>query len=309
MKAAFLTFALIVLHALPAHAWHSLGHRTIAAIAWEQMTPLARARTMALLRSAPSNSGLRTLRPRTGTEAEKDRWQFIRAASWADAVRSGPRKQTYHMANWHFTDFYWQQAAPGAPARLRDDVPPYGDLVTKLPLLEASLRDAGNPQRHVSPSKGTDLAWFIHLMGDIAQPLHCSGRISPGHDRGDKGGNLFFLSERRDEYGECPDNLHAYWDDVLEREYGSNARVIELAASLSNSQPLAQSPALRLGEYKQWASIGRKIAMEVGYPAQLQFGVEPPQAYRNLVKSISIRAITLAGYRLGVTLNKVLDPH
>jgi hypothetical protein len=308
MKAACLTFVLILFHAVTAHAWHSLGHRTIAAIAWDQMTPQARARAVALLQSAPSNSGLRTLRPHTGTEAEKDRWQFIRAASWADAVRSGARKPIYHQPLWHFTDLYWQQAAPGAPVRLRDDVPPYGDLVTKLPQLEASLRDpAGNSR--VSPGKGTDLAWFIHLMGDIAQPLHCSGRISPEHGRGDKGGNLFFLSERRDEYGECPDNLHAYWDDVLEREYGSNVNVIQLATGLANAQPLSGSPALRLGEYKQWAGIGRKIAMEVGYPAHLQFGMEPPQIYRELVKSVSTRAITLAGYRLGATLNKVFDPH
>jgi hypothetical protein len=306
MKVACLTFVLIVIQAVTAQAWHSLGHRTIAAIAWEQMTPQARARAVALLQSAPSNAGLRTLRPHTGTEAEKDRWQFIRAASWADAVRMGARKQTYHLANWHFTDFYWQQAAPGAPARLRDDVPPYGDLVTRLPLLEASLRAPGNSP--ISPSKGTDLAWFIHLMGDIAQPLHCSGRISPEHGKGDKGGNLFFLSERRDEYGECPDNLHTYWDEVLEREYGSNANVIQLATGLANAQPLSGAPALRLGEYKQWAGIGRKIAMEMGYPADLRFGAEPPQSYREFVKSMSLRAITLAGYRLGATLNKILDP-
>ena len=307
MKAAFLTLALILFHAATAHGWHSLGHKTIAAIAWEQMTPQARAKAVALLQSAPSNAGLRTLRPKTGTEAEKDRWQFIRAASWADAVRHGPRKPIYHMGNWHFTDYFWEQAAPGAPGRVRDDVRPYGELVTQLPLLEASLRDPGSS--HVSPSKSTDLAWFIHLMGDIVQPLHCSGRISPGHAKGDKGGNLFFLSERRDKYGECPDNLHAYWDEVLEREYGPNANVIALAASLANAQPLSGSTPLRLGEYKLWVSMGRKTAMDVAYPAELRFGMAPPDTYRTMVKGVSLRAMTLAGYRLGVTLNQVFGQH
>jgi hypothetical protein len=238
---------------------------------------------------------------------EKDRWQFIRAASWADAVRAGPRKSIYHQPLWHFTDYFWEQAAPGAPVRVRDDVRPYGDLVTQLPLLEASLRDPG--YSHVSPSKSTDLAWFIHLMGDVTQPLHCSGRISPRHDTGDKGGNLFFLSERRDQYGECPDNLHAYWDDVVEREYGSNVNVIGHAASLANAQPLSGSTPLRLGEYKLWVSMGRKTAMDVAYPAELQFGVAPPDNYRDLVKNVSLRAITLAGYRLGTTLNQIFDAH
>ena len=286
-----------------ARAWHQAGHEVVAAIAWDRMTPTARAKAVGLLRTAPINSGLRALRPTTGTEEEKDRTQFIQAAIWADAVREGPRKALFHQPLWHFTDFFWEQSAPGATPVDRNDKPPHGDLVTKLPAIEASLKNMSSAS--VSPSKATDLAWFIHLMGDISQPLHCSGRITPALPDGDQGGNLFCASSSLDSNGKCAENLHSFWDHVVEKKFGEHPDIPVLAARLENDESPSFFTRLRLGQYEQWAKTSQKIAKAVAYPATLGEKQDPSPAYLDLVERVSVKVITLAGFRLGKTLNAI----
>ena len=303
--AAGIIFALVVLVPFGARAWHDGGHQTVAAIAWDQMTPQARARAATLLQNAPANSEIRALRPTTGSAAERDRIQFIRAAVWADDVRSGQRRSIYHQGLWHFTDFFWEQQQPGGPKRQRPDVPTHGDLVPKLPALEASLRRSH--ARSVSPSKGTDLAWFLHLMGDIAQPLHCSGRITALEPRGDEGGNLFCVGTR-DSRGRCRNNLHSYWDHVIERDFGGNADPLQVAATIQSRFRRTPMTRLSLGQYQSWAQAAQRIAMADAYPASLARDTAPSPEYRALVSRVSQKAIALGGYRLGETLNQVLAP-
>jgi len=71
------------------------------------------------------------------------------------------------------------------------------------------------------------------MMGDFAQPLNCSDRITPQDPNGDKGGELFCLSMDRTADGKCSNNLRAFWDHVFEREFGDHGNVIEIAARLS----------------------------------------------------------------------------
>ncbi|MBV9658515.1 MAG: S1/P1 nuclease [Verrucomicrobia bacterium] len=295
---------------LAAHAWHDLGHEVVAEIAWKRMTPQARAAAMVLLQQAPADSGLAALRPATGSAAEQDRTQFVRAATWADAVRTGARRKKYHQALWHFTDFYWEQPTPDATPQPRPDIQPHGELVVRLPALEASLRQPATTPP-VSPSKSTDLAWFLHLMGDIAQPLHCSGRITPTEMEGDEGGNLFLLSSQPpptsgSSGNRRPMNLHFFWDHVIEREYGEDADIARVAAQIeAQHPPAAQSQDLALGQYETWARASQQIALAVAYPPTLARNVEPSPAYRAQVKQVSERALALAGERLGATLNQV----
>jgi len=67
-----------------AQAWNARGHMTVAAIAWEKMTPAARQRAAALLQLNPDyptwTAGV--------AEAERDRVAFIHAATWPDDIKS-----------------------------------------------------------------------------------------------------------------------------------------------------------------------------------------------------------------------------
>ena len=300
-------------------AWHDKGHEVIAAIAWNEMTPAARAAASALLlESAPADAGLGIFREGTagrpgggtaGSAEERARTAFRRAACWADDVRTGPRRAKYHQPFWHFTDFFWEQTTPDAPRRQRPDLPRHGELVTRLPALERSLREPASPP--VSPSKSTDLAWFLHLMGDIAQPLHASGRITAADATGDQGGNLFLLSPPASPgpgNARRPLNLHFFWDHVIEREYGEDADPEAIAQEIVARHPRpADTGALALGQYERWARRSQRLSQLVAYPPTLVRGTEPPAEYRARVKHTSERVMALAGYRLGATLNDVFS--
>src|SRR5262249_49210481 len=64
--------------------------------------------------------------------------------------------------------------------------------------------------RDSDAKKSYDLAWILHLVGDIHQPLHACARVSADLPNGDDGGN-----KARLHCTDCPSNLHAFWDDAL----------------------------------------------------------------------------------------------
>src|SRR2546421_10786111 len=100
--------------ALPASAlWDAAGHRTVAAIAWEHMTPRARARAVELLLHGPALANFAALRPAPpappaqGSEAAPDPPPFLNAATWADLARNrDPPRHAYHPPPLHYADFY-----------------------------------------------------------------------------------------------------------------------------------------------------------------------------------------------------------
>src|SRR5437879_8170800 len=133
-RAALVTAALL---ALPASAlWDAAGHRTVAAIAWEHMTPRARARAVELLLHGPALANLGSLRPADGSLAARDRALFLNAATWADLVRN--RNQAWHVyrhATWHYADVYWD-VENGQPHDIPGPAPDSlnaGDRIVALP--------------------------------------------------------------------------------------------------------------------------------------------------------------------------------
>src|SRR3954470_19659050 len=189
MKRGFILvamFAALALSARPAYAWDDFGHRLVARIAWENMTPHARARAIAILRGASHDTGLQGAV--TGPLSERQQMElFVFAATWPDVVRDTAqslRMEKYHHPTRHFLDTFWMQSTdfgPVQPSPLRSE----GDLVRDVPRLNQWLVN-GNAEQ-----KALALAWLMHLVGDIHQPLHASGRVTPTEPCGDQGGNLF----------------------------------------------------------------------------------------------------------------------
>lgn len=65
-------------------------------------------------------------------------------------------------------------------------------------------------------AKSVALRLFIHLVGDIHQPLHCATLVNPDFPHGDAGGNAFPLK-----YHYSVDNLHALFDSVMYKYHDS----------------------------------------------------------------------------------------
>ena len=194
------------LAARPAYAWDELGHRVVARIAWDHLTPRAQAAAVRLLMNAPASSGIPALAS-DAMEAERGRELFVMAAVWPDIIRSSSYVgNRYAHSNWHYVNFFWEQRVPGGPPIDRPDRGTDGELLNQLPRLAATLADpaAGDSARSLA------LAWVLHLVGDAHQPLHNSARITPQDPQGDRGGNLFLLG------GLYPrSNLHGYWDALV----------------------------------------------------------------------------------------------
>ncbi|HEX7090546.1 MAG TPA: S1/P1 nuclease [Longimicrobiales bacterium] len=297
--------ALVALGTLPApaHAWDQVGHRVIARIAWESMSPATRAKAVALLLAAPQDSELPALLPADGRPlAERERELFDAAAFWADRIRDRERpSHRYHEPTWHYVNFFWLQETPGGPA-VELDRPLTGELLTQLRHVSGTVGDRARP----AGQRGLDLAWLLHLVGDLHQPLHSSARVTAADPDGDRGGNAFGLGEHG--------NLHSFWDGVLRerfpREEGETdaAYIGRIAAALMREYPRAGFDA-ELAEpidFEAWAREGLAVAQHAGYPAYLERDAPPPARYMDEVYAAAAPRIALAGYRLAALLEALL---
>jgi len=294
------TLVTAVVLLLPASAlWDAAGHRTVAAIAWEHMTPRARARAVELLLHGPPLANFASLRPPQGSEAARDRALFLNAATWADLVRNRDQPwHVYHHATWHYADFYWD-VENGRPHDIPGTGPDSLNAAQRIVALRATLSDASA----ADTAKAVALAWLLHLVGDIHQPLHCSSRVTPDETlpQGDKGGNTFRLDDDR--------NLHGYWDHILDASAApdpggdSIAYADRMAHGIERTHPLA-APAAST-DVLGWAQEGLRLAQTVAY-AGVSRGTAPSAAYQAEALRVSEGQIALAGYRLAALLNAAL---
>jgi hypothetical protein len=301
-------FALTVAPA-PAAAWDDVGHMTVARIAWERLSPAARARAVALLRAAPADAGLAQLRPNDGGPEARDRALFVRAATWADLVRDRrepARLRRYHRGAWHFSDTFWREGADGRPVTVPAPRPAPEHAVERITVFAATLRDGARS----APERAVALAWLLHLVGDIHQPLHASSRVTAASPTGDKGGNDVRVGGG---------SLHSVWDNAIDRSpgrrqgggrrQGENAKLARAeawAAALPARHPAARwAPWIADTLPAHWALESLTLAQRDAYPGVTDSMPLTPE-YRTRVRAASDAQVTLAGYRLAALLERVL---
>src|ERR1700722_14696889 len=84
------SFSILLSLAPPAQAWNSTGHRLIAAIAYDRLTPKARARVDALIRQHPDYEKL-LIKAAPSDPIARARAAFIAAPVWPDQIKGDPR--------------------------------------------------------------------------------------------------------------------------------------------------------------------------------------------------------------------------
>jgi len=315
MKRCFTLLAALlslVLATRPAYAWDDFGHRVVARIAWENMTPQARTRAIAILRAAALDTRLRGTA--TGTLTADQRVElFVTAATWADVVRdtafsNAVRMEKYHHPYRHYVDTFWRQDTDFGTI-VAVDRRPEGDLLRDAPRMQRLLAE-GSPEL-----KALGLAWVLHLVGDIHQPLHASGRVTPRDPWGDAGGNDFKLeivnpqAEPRSQYRR---SLHSVWDgiitDSLRAPRPAPLSAVTGAATLIMQHHPRSEFASEIGqtEFRQWADASVAIAKRDVYRAPLVRDQAAPPAYRTAAYLTAEPRVALAGYRLADLLNRAL---
>jgi S1/P1 Nuclease len=285
-----------------ADAWNATGHRTIAEIAWQNMTPTARARAVELLLHGPPLAGLATLRPTTGSDSARDRALFMNAATWPDLVRDRDKPwHAYNHPTWHYADFYWD-VRNGEPHEIAGTGPDSVNAGEKIVAFRRALADPAVPDT----TKAVDLAWLLHLVADIHQPLHASSRVTAQEPlpAGDKGGNTFRLTDR--------DNLHWFWDSILDEsiprlaDEDSIGYATRIADGIIRVHPLASmQPQADSLQVPTWEHESLVDAQHDAYQGVVR-GEAPSAQYREQALRVSEARMALAGYRLAALLNAVL---
>jgi hypothetical protein len=117
--AAFAVAGLGLSGALPVWAWNDFGHMTVAAVAWQHLTPAARTEATKLLRMNPDY-------PRWVAQLEPDAREvtaFMRAATWPDASQNTGYDDPNEHRYWHYVDVPFStrctpsRASPGSCLR------------------------------------------------------------------------------------------------------------------------------------------------------------------------------------------------
>jgi hypothetical protein len=292
-------------------AWNAAGHRTIAYIAYSQLSPQVRVRADTLLRSHPDYPRwVRDVPP-----AERPLTAFLHASTWADEIRSDPSYHNepreappsteapdhFRHQNWHYVDE--PIAGDFAHVHIDDSLNPSWreapNVVTQIRAMETILSNRSKP----ADARAWALAWLIHLAGDIHQPLHCASRYRPGPDgrmENDAGGNQVLLAA-------ADHNLHAFWDDLLGFE-DSPAAVKQLAEGLTAATP----PVKGKSRERDWQAEGAKLDATVVYPglayARMRAsGLEVTPEYRRVALAVAGQRVAVAGYRLAAVLNRTLN--
>ncbi len=293
----------ILILAVPAAAWNFSGHWIVAEIAYERLTPQARARVDELIRRHPDFEMF--TKDAAADPAARARYAFVRAASWPDQLRSDIR--FYDETR---TDAQPTPLLPGFPDMMRHstwhyyDIPISGDgtpvveqqpphLMTELPRLLSELAK-------VDPMQATyDLPWVEHLVGDSHQPLHATSRYLKSQPMGDAGGNFVFVQGGR--------TLHSLWDDAAAPRDLTYEEVVRYTREITAENPLHELGSL---DPKEWIAESFELDNSTVYTFGLETGskehplVMQPD-YEEKAKSVGRQRVALAGYRLAAVLNGI----
>ena len=260
------------------YAWNALGHQVIANIAYQYLQPLAREKVDRIVADFSREYPAIT--------------NFTQLASWPDTLR---RQKIELFTHWHYIDMPFSD--DGTPLKNRIDT---DNVVWAINQIEPVIKN----KNANAFERARFLAFFIHIVGDIHQPLHTSSRLSAAHPFGDQGGNLFFIQSPAIHNLTIP--LHRLWD---------NAFAANIDPSASNVSALTQEitakyPPEFFGEKindpapQNWADEGAELCRTIVYNTQ-ENGLPTP-AYMHTKQQVSEQRLALAGYRLANSLNLLL---
>jgi hypothetical protein len=287
---------LAVLVPAAARAWNPQGHMMVAALAYQQLEPAARAKVGSLLRLNPDY-------PRwvAGVApADRDRIAFLRAANWADDLREAPGytdepqpprpgyQDHQKHKDWHYINIPF--SLDGTAVR----PPATPNVKTQIATLRRELAWAPTDDR-----RSFALVWLLHLVGDVHQPLHTVARFDREQRQGDRGGTWVMLCRLP-----CKDHLHGFWDSVL-----GNSGDPQEARAQALRLPAPEAAPAAITDEQRWVDEGVALAKEHVYRAPVGAGEGPytlDEAYQRNARQVAAARVALAGARLATLINGAL---
>jgi hypothetical protein len=299
----------------PAYGWDNFGHMAVAYVAYQSLTPTAKARVDALLQLNPDYQNWLMMIPEDASATDKQMMVFMIAATWPDEIKgeyqytddgsnsgntpdgapsgqnTGYRDLLRHKY-WHFIDTPFATDGTALPAI------PSPNAQERIALFRGVLASDSDDKL-----KSYDLAWLLHLVGDVHQPLHSTTRVSSADPGGDSGGNKVKVKCTG-----CATELHAFWDDALGTGKTAQA-VIQPVIKAAKALAAADSTLAAKSDEKIWIAESFQAAQDTVYQPPVVAGDGPftlTTAYKNKAKTLAKQRIALAGARLANLINTEL---
>lgn len=278
-----LALAAALLTASPAAAWWEYGHESVARIAMDSVRPDTRAAISRLLAKG------RLLDTPDCSAATVEL-----ASYWPDCIKTLGDRFNYASA-WHY-----QNVDICQPFELKNACKDGHCVSAQVERNARLLADRGVPERE----RLMALAFLVHFMGDLHQPMHAG-------DRADRGGN-----DVKANYGLIGGrtNLHSIWDGYL----GERAISTPPAGprAMLAATPPAERSALAAGSVEDWSREGWDVARRYAYASLLGDPCGPkPEARPTLTEEdvrtlipVVRRQVVAGGLRLARLLDDALGP-
>ena len=306
MKLILLTFLLVISLTTRASAWNDFGHMIVAAIAYDHLTPTARAHVDALLKLNPSYQDWVT----RIDKQDRRKVAFMKAATWPDLIKidyrytnDGDRPKGPDAGRnigyadklihryWHYIDI------PFSPDGTTLTDPDSPNAQTQIVAFRERLKDASASD----DLKSYDLVWLLHLVGDVHQPLHATTRFSQKQPTGDRGGNDVRVCTATG----CGGKLHGFWDDLL----GTSEDYKAAMDKAKNLEP-ADTKLAGISDEAIWIEESLLAAKQTAYATPIGSDEGPynlDATYKAAAREVAERRIALAGIRLAHLLNEALN--
>ena len=268
----------LVSFAAPAQAYWEYGHETVARIAWLEMRADTRAKVAALLRQG-----------RLLETPECPVATIEQASLWADCIKPLGDRFSYAYS-WHY-----QNVDVCKPFDLKAACKDGNCVSAQIERTARLVADKSVPARE----RLMALAFLIHFVGDLHQPMHAG-------DHDDLGGNRVAAN-----YGVVGGraNLHGIWDGWLAERAISTPPAG--AAALLAEIPAAERSVLASGTVEDWSREMWSNAFNQAYSPLVGDPCGQPPAARPTLTESQVRALT-SGVRRnvaegGIRLARLLD--
>lgn len=294
-------FLLASLYCISLNAWWDPGHLVTAMIAYLNLEAPAKKRvdelTAVLQRDYPYMN------------------HFISTGPWPDDLKA---EGVHFYDTWHYTNLPWNRSNVAIPDQPEVDV---------IWAINQSL-DILRSDRSRDMEKARALAFLVHFVGDIHQPLHSTSVFTNEQAGGNVGGNAFALEGKWR-------NLHQLWDDGCGflsdfndvNPYGTAkdnlsreeiGRFEVLARQLMTEFPESSLTGIEWTDPDFWALESHKLAIKYGYHGVnstndagrfvfLEPKGTPSELYLANGQKVVRERLAAGGYRLAKLLNEVLN--
>jgi hypothetical protein len=311
-----LCFSVLIL-ARPGYCWDGVGHELVAQIAYDLLTPAARAQVNHL--STALNTD-----PFTIELAEPAPFNAVTIATWPDEIK-GLGAETRKYSPWHYIDLDSLPAvkstadAPGVPglpiadsatiAAVKSYTNPDSDVYEQILAQSKILAD----KTAATADRARALAFVEHFVGDVHQPLHSIGR--------QRGGNSYDIDLTVP--GRHISNLHSFWDGAYRYHVVNNEIVIDplyptsrdvvpdtgdinswADVLIKNDLP-TNKVILKQQDPAAWAVESSELATSFAFPSDNTPNLS--MDYVQKAGDLARERLALAGYRLANLLNSLLN--